>query len=151
MPCTVFVQGMFILYVIIYLGSHIWGFMLALYNRCFFDMQNSFGYWYVICIEGMNAVYRVLIVDDNSYPPEFRIYEAGNGFQAWELLQDKELDMVFTDVRMRVMDGIELLKPIKSFDKNIQTIIFSAYSDFKYTGKVIENNVDAKKSTIFRL
>lgn len=99
-------------------------------------------------------MYRVLIVDDSSverkgirrllgkYPQEFRIYEASNGSQAWEFLQSKECDIVFTDVRMPVMDGIELLKLIKNFNKNIQTIIFSAYSDFEYTGKAIENNVD---------
>lgn len=99
-------------------------------------------------------MYHILVVDDSGLErrgiktllkktdPTFKIYEAVNGFEAWEIIQKQNIDIVFTDVRMPVMNGIELLKLVKNFNKNIQIVIFSAYSDFEYTGEAIKNNVD---------
>ena len=66
----------------------------------------------------------VLVVDDNS---PFRIFlrriltNAGynvilaeNGEKAWTILKEKEIDAVITDWMMPFMDGIELIKKIRS-------------------------------------
>lgn len=84
----------------------------------------------------------ILIVEDNKeilhylsrgLQVLFNTIGAGNGEEALEILKEKEVDMVLTDVMMPVMDGIKLCKSIK---QNIRTchipvIILSAKSDVK--------------------
>jgi len=66
---------------------------------------------------------KVLIVEDNEYlreflksamEPQFRIYQAEDGLQAWELIKKQTPDMVVSDIMMPHMDGFELCKKIKS-------------------------------------
>jgi two-component system sensor histidine kinase/response len=70
---------------------------------------------------------KVLIVEDDEeircYLKEglkdlFEVCEAGNGEEAWKLLDEEEVDIVVTDVMMPVMDGVKLTKLIK---RNIRT------------------------------
>ena len=51
---------------------------------------------------------------------------ASNGKIATEKLKQKAFDGITLDLEMPVMDGIETIKEIRSFDKNIPIIIFSA-------------------------
>ncbi len=66
---------------------------------------------------------KVLIVEDNEYlseflktamEPQFQVYLAKNGVQAWELIQKQTPDMVVSDIMMPEMDGFELCRKIKS-------------------------------------
>ncbi|MCK3684700.1 response regulator [Maribellus sp. YY47] len=66
---------------------------------------------------------KVLIVEDNEYlreflksamEPQFKIYLAEDGVQAWEMIQKQTPDMVVSDVMMPNMDGFELCQKIKS-------------------------------------
>lgn len=70
---------------------------------------------------------RILIVEDNEeirqYLVEglstlFEVCQAGNGEEAWGILNEQEVDVVVTDVMMPVMDGVKLTKLIK---RNIRT------------------------------
>ena len=66
--------------------------------------------------------YKVLIVEDNlellmlmqqllkSY---YRVYIAPNGVEAMKIVQDKEIDLIVSDVMMPEMDGYELTRTIK--------------------------------------
>ena len=65
----------------------------------------------------------ILIVDDNkdlrnflkcSFENQYYILEAGNGNEAWELLQKESPELIISDVMMPDMDGFELCKLIKS-------------------------------------
>ena len=49
---------------------------------------------------------------------------AKNGKEALELLEIKSVDYVFSDIRMPIMDGFELLKNIKDKDLPIKKFIF---------------------------
>jgi two-component system chemotaxis response regulator CheY len=44
------------------------------------------------------------------------VWEAGNGREALELLEQKWIDLILSDVHMPVMDGRELLMEIKGQD-----------------------------------
>ena len=46
--------------------------------------------------------------------PIYNILEAGNGNEAWELLQKESPELIISDVMMPDMDGFELCKLIKS-------------------------------------
>ncbi len=99
-------------------------------------------------------MYSILIVDDSNverrgirrllekYNGCFTITEACDGEEAFEIVCRGNIDIVFTDVRMPIVDGISLLKMIKKYDSSIQTVIISAYNDFEYTSKAIENKAD---------
>ncbi|MEZ2716071.1 response regulator [Niallia circulans] len=98
---------------------------------------------------------KVLIVDDEPYIREgikvmidwgnygFELcYEAGNGEDALQIIRDYEVDIVFTDIKMPVMDGLELIKQVKqSMDKEIRFVILSGYYEFKYAKKAIQYRV----------
>ena len=42
------------------------------------------------------------------------IYEAGNGIEALKVLEDKWVDLIITDINMPQMNGMELIKNLKS-------------------------------------
>jgi two-component system response regulator YesN len=58
--------------------------------------------------------------------------EAAHGQEALEILEKQKIDIVITDIRMPVMDGLELIEKIKERDYKCQIIILSSYDDFKY-------------------
>lgn len=58
--------------------------------------------------------------------------EAGNGSQAVSLLKENPVDIVFTDIRMPLMDGITLMKKVQEFNQNILFVMISSYNEFEY-------------------
>ena len=66
----------------------------------------------------------ILIVDDSESIREvvnftlqnagFEVFSAGNGIEAKELLDGRNIDLVITDLHMPEMDGIELIKHIRA-------------------------------------
>ena len=86
-----------------------------------------------------NKNIKVLVVDDEA---DFRrlmtfwldskgysVIVAPNGKSAIKLVKEKKPDIVFMDLKMPVMDGIETIKRIRRFDKEIPIIIISAHID----------------------
>ncbi|MFQ7500076.1 MAG: response regulator, partial [Blautia coccoides] len=69
---------------------------------------------------------------------EFHILEAQNGEQGLALFRQEEPDLVFTDIRMPKMDGLELLREIKREDPEAKVIMVSAYADFEYAKSAIK-------------
>ncbi len=66
---------------------------------------------------------------------------AANGEEAIKIVKEKGTDVVFMDLRMPVMDGIEAIKQIRAFDKKIPIIIISAYIDDPQTNKAMKYNI----------
>lgn len=62
---------------------------------------------------------------------------AQTGFQAFELIEKTNPDLVISDIRMPVMDGIALLKKVREQYPQIDFIITSGYSDFEYARSAI--------------
>ncbi|MDH5677998.1 MAG: response regulator [Nitrospinota bacterium] len=73
-----------------------------------------------------------------------RIIEAQNGLEGLEIIRKKKPDMVFTDIVMPVMDGLELCQEIKSDPEllNIPVVVLSTHSDAAYILKAIHNGAD---------
>lgn len=69
------------------------------------------------------------------------IATANNGKRAIEELEKQKIDVVFTDIKMPIMDGLELVEYIKEKYPNIITVITSGYSDFEYARRGIEFKV----------
>ncbi|BFH24940.1 response regulator [Paenibacillus melissococcoides] len=69
---------------------------------------------------------------------------ARHGLEAWELLQEhRDIDLVITDIRMPEMDGIELVKHIRSHSSNrAEIVILSGYGEFKYAQEALRYQVN---------
>lgn len=63
--------------------------------------------------------------------------EAKNGKEAIELFDKFDADILITDIRMPVMDGLEVIKKIKEKKKDLKSIILTHYDDFSYAQKAI--------------
>ncbi|MFC1895212.1 sigma-54-dependent transcriptional regulator [Thermodesulfobacteriota bacterium] len=79
----------------------------------------------------------ILIVDDEKNYPlvlsailEDEGYEtltANSGQEALEILDQSDVDLVITDMKMPLMDGMELMVRIKARDKDLPVIMMTAY------------------------
>ncbi|HEY4550125.1 MAG TPA: response regulator [Bacillus sp. (in: firmicutes)] len=56
-------------------------------------------------------------------------YQAANGLQALEVLNDHVPDLVLLDMKIPGMDGIEILKRMKVLQPDIKVIIMTAYGE----------------------
>lgn len=64
-----------------------------------------------------------------------------NGSIAYEYLQSHPIDIVVTDIKMPVMNGLELSKKIAQEFPGIQVVILTAYSDFEMAKEAIRYGV----------
>ena len=56
---------------------------------------------------------------------------SGNGKEALEYLQTHSVDIIITDLKMSVMDGISLIHALKQNNSEIPILVLSNYSDFE--------------------
>lgn len=69
--------------------------------------------------------------------------EAGNGEAALKKLQaqQEQVDILITDIKMPVMDGLELIRHVKQLNPDVQVILISSYSDFEYAREAVKLGV----------
>lgn len=66
---------------------------------------------------------------------------AEEGEQALEMMEQEVPDLLVTDIGMPVMDGIELIRHVKSMYPGIKCIILSGLNEFKYAQEAIKLGV----------
>ena len=67
--------------------------------------------------------------------------QASNGAAALELILQLKPDVVFTDVKMPIMDGITLIASARSYNVQTEFVITSGYADFEYARQGIALDV----------
>lgn len=82
---------------------------------------------------------RVLVVDDEPLLVKslrrvlvregHEVFTAGDGEQALELLRTVQVDVVLSDVRMPVMDGVTLVRRLRSCPLRLPVILLTGYAD----------------------
>jgi CheY-like chemotaxis protein len=75
-----------------------------------------------------DARVRSVLVEHVAYAG-FRVLEASNGLEALEVLGKEPVSLVFTDLRMPTMDGVELLRRARPRFPSTIFIVVSAYPD----------------------
>ena len=70
--------------------------------------------------------------------PVFKVVACeSNGQSALEYMRRDPVDLVFTDIRMPMMDGLELLRALRADWPDCLTVIVSGHQDFEYTQSAI--------------
>jgi two-component system NtrC family response regulator len=81
----------------------------------------------------------ILIVDDEpNYlvvlsellkEEDFEVLTAQRGEEGLRIVEETDLDLVITDMRMPGMDGVELLRAVKSYNVNLPVIMITAFGE----------------------
>ena len=96
----------------------------------------------------------VLITDDDIYVAKSlhvlidwevlgynNVMDAQNGEEALSLFNTHNFDVVITDIRMPIMDGVDLCRKIRETNSETIIIFLSAYEDFETVRMAIQYNV----------
>ncbi|NLM10304.1 MAG: response regulator transcription factor [Clostridiaceae bacterium] len=99
-------------------------------------------------------MYKLLIVEDEVWEREGLasfldwsklsievIGTAANGRQGLQMAKEHLPDIIMTDIRMPIMDGLELSREVKRFLPNCKIIIITGYDDFQYARDAIHIGV----------
>lgn len=87
----------------------------------------------------------VLLVDDESYVTESLaltipwtqlgiegVHQAVSAIEALEILDNYDIDILITDIRMPEQTGLDLIEQVKVKWPNLRTVLLTGYSDFEY-------------------
>ena len=104
-------------------------------------------------LKGMETMFTILIVDDEKLErngikfllkkeeEEFCVLEAGNGKDALGVLAANPVDILFSDVKMPYMNGLELTRQAREMYPDMEIVIFSGYNDFSYAREALRYGV----------
>lgn len=65
------------------------------------------------------------------------IMECGNGEMALDILRSQKVDVMFTDIRMPKMNGLELVQNMQDLDEKPLIVAVSGYADFSYAVEML--------------
>ncbi|MFD2331728.1 response regulator [Cohnella sp. GCM10020058] len=98
-------------------------------------------------------MFNILVVDDEKIEREgirflikkkaipAEVADAENGEKALAYLETHPVDILFTDIKMPFMDGLQLAERAAAIQPNLKTIILSAYGEFDYAKRAIHLDV----------
>lgn len=84
------------------------------------------------------------VMIEREFPEQYKYSYARHGQEALEQIQQTNSDIVITDIRMPIMDGVQFLEKMRSLDTlAIQpyVIVLSGYDDFEYAKAAIRYQV----------
>lgn len=94
----------------------------------------------------------ILYVEDDIYSRDLLIsilckfannlYVASNGEEGFKVFKEHKPTVVITDIKMPIMNGLELTKEIKKINKYTKVILLTAFNDELYIEESKKLNVD---------
>jgi len=86
----------------------------------------------------MNRRYKIIIIDDEDIVLDsctqilegsnYDIATASNGTQGLQLVQEFQPDLIFVDLKMPGISGIEVLERVKELDPTVVTVVITGYA-----------------------
>src|SRR5262249_40840957 len=58
---------------------------------------------------------------------EYKVRETDNGQQALDIIGEEDIDILVTDLRLPIMDGVELLKRAKAAAQDLEVIMITGH------------------------
>ncbi|MGB9747953.1 MAG: response regulator [Bacteroidales bacterium] len=94
----------------------------------------------------------VLVVDDSFLNRKFisdalsfegiEVLEAGSGLEALDILETENPTVIFLDIMMPVMDGLQFIEEMKKRGKNIPVVVITADSSLHTRQRLFELGID---------
>ena len=69
------------------------------------------------------------------------IATAKNGMEAYDRIRDDYPDVVITDIKMPILNGLELIERASRIDSRITFILLSGYGEFEYAKQAMKYGV----------
>ena len=92
-------------------------------------------------------MHKILIIDDERaardlvaelitfYIPDSKVTKTDSAFKALEIIQTEDYDLLFVDISMPRMSGLELLEEVKRMGKEPYSFIITAHRQYDYAVK----------------
>lgn len=81
----------------------------------------------------------------------FKVYTANTGEEALEIVKEDKPDIVFLDIRMKGMDGLDILERIKKIDNKLKVIMLTIHGEQEMMDKAKELGADEYITKPFRV
>jgi putative nucleotidyltransferase with HDIG domain len=98
-----------------------------------------------------NESVKILVVDDEEgildvtegyfQRKGYKVYTAGNGVEALEVLNREKIGCVFTDINMPMMDGLELAENIRKKESTLPVVVMTGYPSLENSIQTLKNGV----------
>ena len=85
----------------------------------------------ILIVEDEAAIRRVLSKILKEEDAAYDVFEAEDGRRGLEMIQSQEFDLVFCDIKMPVMDGMELLAAMQEQYSEIPVVMISGHGDIE--------------------
>lgn len=92
---------------------------------------------------------RLLVVDDEAVirdglkrileAEEFTVETCSSGYSAIEIMQQREFNLIITDLKMPGMSGIEVLKSVRTLQPNVPVILITGYASVETAVEAMKN------------
>ncbi|MBN2374443.1 response regulator [bacterium] len=102
---------------------------------------------------------KILVIDDNEAvrksfilalePTGYKVDVAESGEKGIEKVRNTRYDLIYLDLKMPGLDGIETLREIRKIDKDVAVYIITAYHDI-FLDKIKNATADGLVFEIFR-
>ena len=78
------------------------------------------------------------MIEESNYNNIDKIVQANNGFEALEIIKSQHVDVVFMDIEMPEMNGIEATKKATEFNRFLIIIALSFHQEMEYVMQMLE-------------
>jgi DNA-binding NarL/FixJ family response regulator len=97
---------------------------------------------------------KILIVDDHTLfrrglreilldnPSVKECKEANSGYEAFSMIEKENFDLIFLDIAMPKIDGLETLRLLKSINPEVKILMLSMYPEEQYAVRALKLGAD---------
>ncbi len=94
---------------------------------------------------------KILVVDDEEgiqcviegyfQKKGYEVYTAGNGVEALKILNRVEINCIFTDIDMPIMDGLELAEQVRLIESSLPVVVMTGCPSLENSIQTLKNGV----------
>ncbi len=69
------------------------------------------------------------------------VKECANGLEALDWMKENDADLVLSDIRMPVMDGLTFVRELRQWRENQDVVLITVYDEFQYVQQALRHGV----------